>query len=89
MLSEIIQQKTQFLKSKNSLENFKNETTKLIAELQNSNDKYYELIKQNPIVQTIVGFNTTTKELKKFFLTEHGQKKKRIVTQKIAKAVCI
>ena len=54
MLSEIIQQKTQFLKSKNSLENFKNETTKLIAELQSSNDKYYELIKQNPIVQTIV-----------------------------------
>ena len=85
MLSEIIQQKTQFLKSKNSLENFKNETTQLIAELQNSNDKYYELVKQTPIVQTIVGFNTTTKELKKFFLTEHGQKKKRIVTQKIAK----
>jgi len=85
ILSEIIKQKTKFLKSKNSLENFKNETTKLIAELQSSNDKYYELIKQNPIIQNIVGFNTTTKDLKKFFLTEHGQKKKRIVTQKIAK----
>ena len=85
ILSEIIEQKTQFLKSKNSLDNFKNESIKLIAELQSSSDSYYELIKQNPIVQTIVGFNTTTKELKKFFLTEHGQKKKRIVTQKIAK----
>ena len=85
ILSEIIEQKTQFLKSKNSLDNVKNESIKLIAELQSSNDSYYELIKQNPIVQNIVGFNTTTKELKKFFLTEHGQKKKRIVTQKIAK----
>lgn len=86
ILSEIIQHKTQFLKSKNSLDNFKNESIKLIAALQSSNNLYHELIKQNPIVQNIVGFNTTTKELKKFFLTEYGQKKKRIVTQKIAKA---
>ncbi len=86
ILSEIIQQKTQFLNTKNSLDNLKNESIKLIAELQNLNDNsYYELIKQNPIIQNIVGFNTTTKELKKFFLTEHGQKKKRIVPQKIAK----
>ena len=86
ILSEIIQHKARFLKPKFSLDNFKNESIKLISELQNSNNSYYDLIKQNPVVQNIVAVNTTTKELKEFFLTQQSQKKKRIVTQKIAKA---
>jgi ATP-dependent helicase/nuclease subunit A len=86
ILSEIIQHKAQFLKSKASLDNFKNKSIKLILELQNSNDSYYDLIKQSPVIQNIVAFKATTKELKEFFLTQQSQKKKRIVTQKIAKA---
>ena len=86
ILSEIIAYKTHFLKSKISLDNFKNESIKLISDLQNSNNSYYDSIKQNPVVQNIVGFNATTKDLKEFFLTEQSKKKKRIVTQKIAKA---
>jgi ATP-dependent helicase/nuclease subunit A len=85
IISQIIQQKTKFLKSRNSLDNLKSESIKLILELQNIGNGYYEQIKQNPVIQNIVGFNSSTRELKKFFLTETGQKKKRIVTQKIAK----
>ncbi|GAB4163187.1 MAG: exodeoxyribonuclease V subunit beta [Rickettsiaceae bacterium] len=85
ILSEIIQQKSKFLKNNVSAENLYAQSEKLIALLQCSfNDKYQEL-KANSLVQRIIGFGSTTKELKKFFLTDSGKKKKRIVPQKIAK----
>ena len=62
ILSEIIQHKARFLKSKFSLDNFKNESIKLISELQNSNNSYYDLIKQNPVVQNIVAVKTLSQQ---------------------------
>lgn len=88
IISEIIDHRQDFLKFPNSLADLKNESIKLINEQKNIDlliNNHYEQIKQNQIIKNYVGFGCTNGELKKFFLTDSNQKKKRIVTQKIAK----
>lgn len=85
IFSEIIQQKSMFLKKKLPVDDIYFKSEQLISKLQEKfDDKYYDII-NSPIISNIVGFNITVQELKSFFLTENGHKRKRIVTQKIAK----
>jgi ATP-dependent helicase/nuclease subunit A len=82
ILSEIIQNKTKFTTSTHDIYE---ESKQIIRSLEAANHDQYQLILQHPIVQNIVGFNISPEQLKAFFLNKDGQKRKRIVTQKIAK----
>ncbi|RTK92776.1 MAG: AAA family ATPase [Rickettsiales bacterium] len=85
IFSEIIQQKSKFLQKNISVDNLYQQSEKLINKLNTSFEDRYHALKSNSLIHSIVGFNISTQELKKFFLTENGQKRKKIVTQKIAK----
>jgi ATP-dependent helicase/nuclease subunit A len=82
ILGEIIQHKTKF--SYRS-EDIYTESKKIIKNLSKINQSKYQLILEHPIIQDIVGFNISPEELKNFFLNKDGEKRKRIVAQKIAK----
>lgn len=82
IFSEIIQQRTKFT---SIAENIYEESSKIINSLNQTNHKVYKPLLNHPIIQNIVGFDISVVELKNFFLTQEGQKKKRIVAQKIAK----
>jgi ATP-dependent helicase/nuclease subunit A len=85
ILSEIIQQKSKFQRNNSNIKEIYSESEKLINHLQKNFEDDYQELKNNSLVQHIIGFDVTVSELKKFFLTATGQKKKRIVAQKIAK----
>ncbi len=82
ILSDIIQNKTKFTES---TRNIYEESKKIISLLEDANNDQYKVILQHPIIQNIVGFDISTPQLKQFFLNKDGQKRKRIVAQKIAK----
>lgn len=82
IFTEIVQHKTKFsTRTDNTLE----ESQELIISLNNSGDHAYQDILKHPVIQTIVGFDISVAYLKNFFLNKDGQKRKRIVPQKIAK----
>ncbi|PCJ25945.1 MAG: AAA family ATPase [Rickettsiales bacterium] len=83
ILSEIVGQRDKFLNL--DIDNIHEKSLQIISELQKDFDQHYSAILRHQIVQDIVGFDVSVPELKSFFLTASGQKKKRIVPQKIAK----
>lgn len=82
ILSEIIQNKTKF---SHHSDDIYAESKKIIENLSKIHQEKYQIILEHPIIQDIVGFNISPEELKNFFLNKDGEKRKRIVTQKIAK----
>ena len=85
ILTEIVKRKTNFSNNVSKINNIYDESQKIIAELQKNEDQNYQSILQHPVVQNIAGFDLSATQVKKFFLNQDGQKKKRIVSQKIAK----
>jgi len=82
IFTEIVQHKTKFTtQTDNTLE----ESRKIIKSLNTIEYNSYKDILQHPIIQTVVGLDISVDELKIFFLNKDGQKRKRIVPQKIAK----
>ena len=58
---------------------------KIVDNLLNGVDHIYESILQYPLILNLIDVKPTISQLKKFFLIKNGQKKKRIVSAKIAK----
>ncbi len=85
IISEIVQNKTKFFNSNHKYECIKSESEEVIASLNNFTSSDWKIIASTSIIQNIVGLNQTPKQIKKLFLTDSGQKRKRIVPQKIAK----
>lgn len=85
IISEIVQNKTKFFNSNHKYECIKSESEEIINSLNNFTSSEWKIIASTSIIQNIVGLNQTPKQIKKFFLTDSGQKRKRIVSQKIAK----
>lgn len=84
ILEEIIQHKMRFESLDINYNTIEIESHRTLKQLQNINSAYYDSIKDNALVQNIAGFNLSPKQLKDFFLTQNGDKKKRIVPKKIA-----
>lgn len=84
ILEEIIQQKMRFDSLDINYDTIAVESQKTLRQLQNINSAHYDSIRNNVLVQNIAGFNLSPKQLKDFFLTQSGDKKKRIVTKKVA-----
>ncbi|MDA9163525.1 UvrD-helicase domain-containing protein [Rickettsiaceae bacterium] len=84
IFSEIIKRKSKFTSSDNKKHDLHKESAELINSLDKNIDHKYQPIIESPFIHNIVGFNPSISELKKFFLTKEGQKKKRIVPKKIA-----
>ncbi len=82
IFTEIVQHKTKFLTRTTDIAE---DPQKIIALLNSTEDHAYQDILQHPFIQDIVGFDISVDTLKNFFLNKDGQKKKRIVPQKIAK----
>ncbi|MDG1437046.1 MAG: UvrD-helicase domain-containing protein [Rickettsiaceae bacterium] len=82
ILASIVQHKTKF---SFSVSDVYQESEKIIEALDRRNDLVYQPILQHQIIQDVVGFDVSVDELKSFFLNKDGQKRKRIVSQKIAK----
>ncbi len=84
ILEEIIQQKMRFDSLDINYDTIAIEFQRTLKQLQNINSAQYDFIRNNVLVQNIAGFNLSHKKLKDFFLTQNGDKKKRIVTKKVA-----
>ncbi len=85
IFSEIIQQKSKFQQTEIIVNNLYSDSKKLIQKLSTSFEDKYLAFKANSVIQNIAGFDVSAKDLKNFFLTQDGQKRKKIVAQKIAK----
>jgi ATP-dependent helicase/nuclease subunit A len=86
IISDIVQNKIKFFNENYQYDCVFTESQKIIESLNSNDSEEFEAIISYPIIQDIVGFNQTAGQIKKFFLTDSGLKRKRIVTQKIAKA---
>lgn len=85
IISEIVENKTKFFNSNYKYNCIKSESEKIIDSLNNFTSSEWEVIASISTIQNIVGLNQTPKQIKKLFLTDSGQKRKKIVPQKIAK----
>lgn len=86
IFNEIIIQKVKFLCNKNLSKNIYEQQIALIADLEKPpTDQKYVLILNHSLIQNFIGIESTICQLKAFFLTSLGEKKKRIVPEKIAK----
>ena len=84
ILGEIVQYRTKFLDNPHIVNNLYDESLKIISALQRNYDNNYDSVIYHPMLQDIMGVNMSVAQIKKFFLTTTGQKKKRIVPKKIA-----
>lgn len=85
IISEIVQNKIKFFRTKSQHKCIITESKEIIESLEDLSLKNWEHIISYPIIQNIVGINQTPAQIKKFFLTDSGQKRKKVVPQKIAK----
>jgi ATP-dependent helicase/nuclease subunit A len=85
IISEFVQDKTKFLNVKYQFESVEDESYRIVQLLENLASNEWEDISIIPIVEDIIGLNQSPAQIKQFFLTELGQKRKKIVTNKIAK----
>ncbi len=85
IINDIIQNKEKFMQSEYCLDNIYADSEEIINNLNRDNNIEFEFFWQNKLIQKLVGYNAHASEIKKFFLSQKGEKKKRIVTQKIAK----
>lgn len=85
IINEILNNKTKFFNSNYEYKNIRSESQKIVEALNNFSSSDWENIASFSLIQNIVGFNQSPEKIKKFFLTDSGQKRKKIVSQKVAK----
>lgn len=85
IISEIIQNKNKFLNTIYNNEYIKSKSQEIIESLNNVCSLEWLKISSIPLVKEFVGLNQSPKQIKNFFLTDLGQKRQKIVPQKIAK----
>ena len=85
IISEIVKNKTKFFNSNYKYNCIKSESEKIIYYLNNFTSSEWEVIASFSTIQNIIGLKQAPKQIKKFFLTDSGQKRKKIVPQKIVK----
>lgn len=85
IISEIIQNKNKFINTSYEHEYIKYKAQEIIESLNNICFLDWKKIGSNKLVQEFVESNQEPEKIKKFFLTDSGQKRQKIVPQKIAK----
>lgn len=85
IISEIVQNKIKFFNSNYKYECIKSESQEIIESMSSFSSLEWKNIASISLIQDIVGLNQTPEQIKKFFLTDSGQKRKKIVPQKIIK----
>lgn len=85
IISEIIQNKSKFLNTSYEHKYIKSKSQEIIESLNNVCVLDWQKISSITLVKEFVGANQSPERIKKFFLTDSGQKRQRIVPQKIAK----